>query len=119
MRTRKKLFERIPLHEVPVVTGSNGTPNPRPAHADTAQNVQKQPARPKRSIKTDGADHPAGLWINWELLRRHRCRSPQVVLHDPLVSGNSRYLLLGDVAFGNDKPRMKKKVNGAEAQGND
>ncbi|PYY13987.1 MAG: hypothetical protein DMG60_20920 [Acidobacteria bacterium] len=114
MQQRKRLFERVPLHEVPKVEGPNETKNARPARLSIVTNVQKRPARPKRSIKTEGDDHPLGLWIDHDVLRRHQNGTPKLILHDPLASANSRYLTLADLALGNNKARLKKKAASAE-----
>ena len=91
----------------------DGVPHALPALA-FAQGVQKRPARPKRSIKTEGDDHPLGLWIDHDVLRRHQNGTPKLILHDPLASANSRYLTLADLALGNNKARLKKKAASAE-----
>lgn len=75
------------------------------------KNVQKRKARPKRSIKTEGEDHPLGLWINKDLLRRHQAQVPQTIIHDPMTSTNNRYLELADIALGNTKPKKKNRDN--------
>ena len=76
------------------------------------RNVQKSKARPIRSIDNPGDDHDLGLWIDYELLRKHhQNRTPQTILHDPLSSVNNRYLELADLALGNGK--VKKKAKGA------
>ena len=84
-----RLFERVPLQEVP-----------------RTSKAQKKAARPKRTIRTDADDHPVGLWINTKLLRKHQNRTPQVVLHDP---SSNRYLTLADLAFKNHKQTQKGK----------
>ena len=73
------------------------------------RNVDKSKARPKRSINDPGDDHDLGLWIDYELLRRHRNRTPHTIIHDPLASVNNRYLDLADLALGNGKAKKKSK----------
>lgn len=75
----------------------------------TKKNVQKRKARPKRSITKPGNDHELGLWIDRDLLRKHQSRSPQTIIHDPLTSTNNRYLVLADIALGNNKPKKKAR----------
>ena len=72
-------------------------------------NVQKRKARPKRSIAKPGDDHNAGLWVNYDLLRKHHGRSFEVVLHSPQMGVNNRYLELADIALGTNKPKKKTK----------
>ena len=71
------------------------------------KNVQKHKARPKRSIEVLGDDHPLGLWIDKELLRKHQNRPPQTIIHDQSSITNSRYLMLADLALGNKKKKSK------------
>jgi hypothetical protein len=73
-------------------------------------NVQKQKARPKRSITKPGDDHSAGLWVDYDLLRRHQARSSEAVLHSPHAAVNNRYLELADLALGLSKPKKKPKA---------
>jgi hypothetical protein len=74
-----------------------------------ARNVQKRKARPKRSIAKPGNDHNAGLWVDYDLLRKHQGRSREVVLHSPQIGMNNRYLELADIALGTNKPKKKTK----------
>lgn len=80
------------------------------------KNVQKRRARPKRSINDPGQDHPVGLWIDKDLLRRHHAHQSQT--SDPLTASNHRYLELADLALGLNKPngKPKKKAKGASAE---
>ena len=73
------------------------------------RNVQKSKARPKRSIDNPGDDHELGLWIDYELLRKHQNRTPQTIIHDPMSSVNNRYLELADFALGTGKAKKKSK----------
>ena len=74
----------------------------------TPKNVQKRRARPKRSISEPGEDHNAGLWVDYDLLRKHQGRPPETVLHSPVAATNNRYLELADLALGTSKPKKKK-----------
>jgi hypothetical protein len=56
-----------------------------------------------------GDDHSAGLWVDYDLLRKHQGRSPEIVLHSPHIAVNNRYLALADIALGNNKPKKKSK----------
>jgi hypothetical protein len=84
------------------------------------RNVQKSKARPKRLINHPGDGHELGLWIDYELLRKHQNRTPQTIIHDPLSSVNNRYLELADLALGNVKAKKKSKgsASGRGAIGN-
>jgi hypothetical protein len=73
------------------------------------RNVQKRKARPKRSIAKPGDDHELGLWIDYELLRKHQSRAPQTIMHDSSTAINNRYLELADIALGNNKTKKKLK----------
>jgi hypothetical protein len=58
-----------------------------------------------------GDDRDLGLWIDYEMLRKHQGRPPQILINDPVSAPNNRYLQLADLAFGNGK--AKKKSNGS------
>ena len=75
------------------------------------KNVQKRKARPNRSIEILGDDHPLGLWIDIELLRKHRNRTPQTIIHDQSSVTNNRYLELADLALGNKKRKAKAAMS--------
>jgi hypothetical protein len=77
-------------------------------------NVQKSKARPKRSIAKPGDDHDLGLWIDYELLRKHQGHPPQTVIHDPVSATNNRYLELADLALGKSKAKKKSKAAASE-----
>ena len=86
----------------------------------TNKNVQKRKPRPKRSIRKPGDDHPIGLWIDKDLLRKYHAPT-RTIIHDPITSTNHRYLELADLALGLDKPttksnKQKKKAKGAAAE---
>ena len=85
-----------------------------------SKNVQKHKPRPKRSIKEPGEDHPLGLWIDKDLLRKHYAAS-RTVIHDPITSTNQRYLELADLVLDMNKPngkqnKEKKKAKAAAAE---
>ena len=85
-----------------------------------SKNVQKRKPRPKRSIKEPDEDHPLGLWIDKDLLRKHY-GAPRTIIHDPLISTNQRYLELADLVLGMNKPngkqnKEKKKAKAAAAE---
>ena len=71
------------------------------------KNVQKRRARPKPSIANSGDDHNLGLWIDYELLRRHQGRPPHILIHDPVATTNNRYLELADLCLGKAKKKNK------------
>ncbi|HKR33033.1 MAG TPA: hypothetical protein VJT08_21310 [Terriglobales bacterium] len=83
----------------------------------TNKNVQKHKARPKRSIKAPGEDHPLGLWIDKDLLRKHHTQV-QTTTHEPLMASSQRYLELADLALEVNKPngKPKKKAKAASAE---
>jgi hypothetical protein len=98
-----KLFERVPLEKVPNFQKLKPADRTKPAKAQTASTVRKNVALAKRTTGTDANDHAVGLWIDTALFRKHRNRTPQIVLHDPLQSRNNRYLALADLAFNNNR----------------
>jgi len=91
------------------------SPNGGCAFFAVPNKVQKQKARPKRSITKLADDHSAGLWVDYDLLRRHRARSSEIVLHSPHSAINNRYLQLADVALGLNKPRKKSKASNGDS----
>jgi hypothetical protein len=78
------------------------------------KNIQKRKARPKRGTKAPGDDHGLGLWVDYDLLRKHQGRPTQIILHGQTSGASNRYLELADLALGNSKP--KKKSTGASAK---
>jgi len=52
--------------------------------------VKKLKARPKRTILDEADDHPLGLWVDKELIRRHtqQLPTPRTIIHG--ASDNSR-----------------------------
>jgi hypothetical protein len=75
--------------------------------------VQKQKPRPKRNIENPDDDHPVGLWIDKELLRRHQNSQPQTILHGVHESDGNRYLQLADIALGTGRGKKKTKAVGS------
>ena len=82
------------------------------------KNVQKRKVRPKRSVQPND-DHDLGLWVDYELLRKHQGRPPEIVLHAPTSSLNNRYLRLADLALGNNKTKKKSKDRHDQNDGRD
>jgi len=70
------------------------------------KNVQKRKARPKRSINKPGP-HGLGLWVDYELLRKHQGRPPEILLHGGTSATNNRYLKLADLALGTQQAKKK------------
>lgn len=77
------------------------------------KNVQKLKPRPKRPIVNPGDDHELGLWIDYELLRKHQNRSPEMVIHDPISSLG--HLELADLALGKKNKKSKSTAAGETA----
>lgn len=75
------------------------------------KNVEKRKADPKRARNKPRSDHDLGLWVDFDLLRKHQGRPPETILHSRSIATNNRYLELADIALGNSKP--KKKAKGA------
>lgn len=70
--------------------------------------VKKAKARPKRTILAAKDDHPAGLWIDKELLRRHtQQNTPKTIIHGNSEAAGNRYLELADLVLGNGKKKKK------------
>lgn len=80
------------------------------------KNVQKRKARPKRSIQEPGEDHPLGLWIDKDLLRKHHIPT-MPTMQNPLMVSSQRYLELADLALGVDRPNGKPKKKAKAASG--
>lgn len=83
-----------------------------PTIFDMPVKVKKLKARPKRTILAEADDHPVGLWIDKELMRKHReqLQTPRTIIHGSSEAAGNRYLELADIALGNHK--SKKKSNG-------
>jgi len=77
--------------------------------------VKKLKARPKRTILADADDHPIGLWVDKELIRKHtqQLKTPRTIIHGSSEAAGNRYLELADIALGNHK--NKKRANGKAA----
>ena len=77
--------------------------------------VKKLKARPKRTILDEADDHPLGLWIDKELMRKHtqQLQTPRTIIHGSSEAAGNRYLELADIALGNHK--KKQKANGKAA----
>lgn len=75
--------------------------------------VQKHKPRPKRNIENPDDDHPVGLWIDKELLRRHQNSQPQTIIHGVHESDGNRYLQLADIALGIGRGKKKTKAVGS------
>jgi hypothetical protein len=75
--------------------------------------VKKLKARPKHTILAEGEDHPVGLWVDKELMRKHtqQQQTPRTIIHGSSEAAGNRYLELADIALGNPK-NNKKKPNG-------
>lgn len=128
MHKRKPRFETIPLKALRhlLEDGKNSGPatetQNKGVDSSTAarptkpaqSNVQKQRPRPKRSIRTEGQDHPLGLWLDRDVLCRHQNPTPRVVFHNPLPNTVNLYLTLADLALGNNKPKSRKNADEAE-----
>jgi len=61
-------------------------------------------AQPKRDKP---GDHDLGLWIDYELLRKHQGRPPEILIQGPTSAANNRYLELADLALGTNKRKKK------------
>jgi hypothetical protein len=70
--------------------------------------VKKAKARPKRTILEAADDHPVGLWVDKELLRKHtqQQQTPRTIIHGNSEAAGNRYLELADLVLGN---KAKKK----------
>lgn len=77
----------------------------------TGRNVQKRRARPKRSIDKPGADHDLGLWVDYELLKKHQGRKPEILITGAIDATQNRYLQLADIAL---KDKKQKKTRSAK-----
>ena len=74
--------------------------------------VKKLKARPGSAILTEADDRSVGLWVDKELMRKHReqLQTPRTIIHGGSEAAGNRYLELADIALGIHKP--KKKTNG-------
>ena len=68
--------------------------------------VKKAKARPKRTILAATDDHPVGLWVDKELLRKHtQQQTPRTIIHGSSEAAGNRYLELADIVLGNKKKK--------------
>ena len=73
--------------------------------------VKKAKARPIRTLLDATDDHPIGLWVDKELLRRHTQQpTSKTIIHGNSEAAGNRYLELADIALG-----LKKKKRAAAA----
>jgi hypothetical protein len=71
--------------------------------------VKKAKVRPKRTLLSAPDDHPVGLWVDRELLRKHaQQQTRKTIIHGNSEAAGNRYLELADIVLGN----KKKKRNG-------
>jgi hypothetical protein len=70
--------------------------------------VKKAKPHPKRTILEAIDDHPVGLWVDKELLRKHtqQQQTPRTIIHGNSEAAGNRYLELADLVLGN---KQKKK----------
>lgn len=68
--------------------------------------VKKSKPHPKRTILAPADDHPVGLWVDKELLRKHTQQTPKTVIHGSSEAAGNRYLELADIVLG---AKIKKK----------
>jgi hypothetical protein len=74
------------------------------------KNIQKRKARTRRGIKALNGDRGIGLWVDYDLLRKHQgCPDPNLILLGQTSAASNRYLELADMALGNNKPKKKSK----------
>lgn len=69
--------------------------------------VKKSKPQPKRTILDAADDHPVGLWVDKELLRKHTQTTPKTIIHGSSEAAGNRYLELADIVLG---ARNKKKA---------
>jgi hypothetical protein len=83
-------------------------PGTTPESIPMPAKVKKAKARPKRTILEAVDDHPVGLWVDRELLRRHtqQQQTPRTIIHGNSEAAGNRYLELADLVLGN-KPKKK------------
>lgn len=68
--------------------------------------VKKAKARPKRTILAAADDHPLGLWVDKELLRKHTQQmTPRTIIHGHSEAAGNRYLELADLVLGTKKKK--------------
>lgn len=69
--------------------------------------VKKSKPQPKRTILAAADDHPVGLWVDKELLRKHTQTTPKTIIHGSSEAAGNRYLELADIVLGT---RNKKRA---------
>ncbi|MBV9073803.1 MAG: hypothetical protein JOZ10_09245 [Acidobacteria bacterium] len=68
--------------------------------------VKKAKARPKRTILAAKDDHPVGLWVDKEILRKHtQQQTPRTIIHGNSEAAGNRYLELADIVLGNKRKK--------------
>ena len=72
------------------------------------RNVTKSRPNPKRSFAHPENDHPMGLWLNTEFLRKLTKRDPITLLGDNGSTAHNRYLELADLALSPNQAKKKK-----------
>jgi len=71
--------------------------------------VKKAKARPKRTILAATDDHPLGLWVDKELMRKQTQQITRTILHGHSDAAGNRYLELADLVLGNRKKKTAPK----------
>jgi len=72
--------------------------------------VKKAKARPKRTILSATDDHPLGLWVDKELMRRQTQQmTTRTILHGHSDAAGNRYLELADLVLGNKRKKTAPK----------
>ena len=69
--------------------------------------VKKTKPRPKRTILAAVDDHPVGLWVDKDLLRKHTQQTPRTIIHGNSEAAGNRYLELADIVLGNSNKKKK------------
>jgi hypothetical protein len=73
----------------------------------TRENVTKSLPNLKRSIANPKGDHPIGLWVNSEFLRKLSSREPRLSVQDAQMAVHNRYLQLADLVLSSKKRSCK------------
>jgi hypothetical protein len=63
------------------------------------KNVTKSRPNLRRSLTNPEDDHPAGLWVNVEFLRKLTKRDPVLLVDEGMGAVQNRYLELADIAL--------------------
>ena len=69
--------------------------------------VKKSKPQPKLTILEAADNHPVGLWVDKELLRKHTQQTPKTIIHGSSEAAGNRYLELADIVLGT---KSKKKA---------